>query len=156
MALAMEDQIADAIASELNGGSRSWAALFTTESCTATATEKPWYDLTALATLKVSVVTATIDRTRKSRPRHNRDRRFDYTVFIDLQRVVDPTDSTTLRALKTAAEAMHDWFDDGHDLTGLDDWCCLSAVREDVYSLPQLYENRTFETLISVTVAGHR
>lgn len=152
MADAWEDKIAAAVVTELNDASRSWNTLFDNESCVAVRTRKPWYELADLATLQCSVVPATIERTRLSRAA----RKFDYGILVDLQRVVDPTDDTTLKALSYAAETIHDWFDDGHELAGLTGWICLEAQRRDVYSLPQLYEERTWETLIALAVRGHR
>lgn len=152
MADAYEDQIADAVAAELNHAARSWHDLFTQENCIAVATRKPWYEAAELDELQCGVVPLTIKRERAARSH----RKFDYGIAIDLQKMVEPEDSDQLRALSTAAEAIHDWFDDGHELTGLAGWICLEAERLDVYSLPQLYAERTWETLISLSVRGYR
>lgn len=153
MADAWEDKIADAVAAELNDPARSWDALFNAEGTVAANARKAWFDLTEIATLKVTVVPATQERTRLAR---SNVREFGYGILIDLQRTLDPEDMTKIRALGTAAEEIQEWFDNAHELAGLTGWNCMEAVREDLFSLDQLYENRTWETLIALKVEGRR
>jgi len=154
MADSWEDRIADAIATELNSSSRSWYTFFTQEQVVAAANaRKAWFDLTELDRLKVTVIPATQDRKRLDR---SNKREFDYGILIDLQKRVDPADMVTMRALGTAAEAIQEFFDDAHEITGLTRWLAFEAFRRDLYSLPQLYANQVWETLIAVTVRGWR
>lgn len=151
MANAYEDQIADAIATELNNPARGWATLFGTEQTQAAASDNPWYEteeeVESLELLKVDVVTLTIDRKRETR----NSRKFDYVVAITMQCKVRLDDTLRIRAIKRAAEQIHDWFDDGHTLTGLTGFICIEANRPDAYILEKLYGGE-FQTVIYVGV----
>ncbi len=150
---AWEDVLATAIASELNDLSRSWNPLWTTEGVTAVRTRSPWYtDASVLKTLKVACVPLTIERKRLARQR----REFDYAVLIDFQRQISPDDDANLRLFSKLAQDIHDFFDDGHELTGAAGWVCLKSERRDVYNLPVLHAQQIWETLISVDVRGTR
>jgi len=152
MSEAFEDALADAMVAELNLGSQAWSATMTAESCTAVRTRAPWYEITQLATLQIAVVPLTIDRTRVARG----ERTFLYGFGVDLQREIAPTDDANLKAFSYFAEQLHNWFDNGHALTGFPTWFCLQADRNDVYSLAQLYTEEIWETLIMVKVFGSK
>ena len=153
MADAWENKIADAIAAELNATSRPWRTLFLEEGTQAENARRAWFDAPEIASLKCTVVPATQDRTRLNRANL---REFAYGIMVDLQRLLDPADMTLIRSLDTAAEQIQEFFDDGHSLTGLDRWLCLHAKRDDIFSINQLYRERTWETLIAIEVRGHR
>jgi hypothetical protein len=150
---AWEDTLADAVVTELNSALRPWNAVFVAEGTTAVRTRAPWYVAADLAKLKVAVVPLTIERKRISRGA----RETDYGVAIDLQRMIEPTDDTNLKKFSVLAEQIHNYFDDGHLLTGVTgNWGYLKADRRDVYGLSQLYAQRTWETLISLDIRGYR
>jgi urocanate hydratase len=154
---AWEDRIAQAVANELNDHLRAWSTLFMSEGTTAVRTRKPWYrsqaEVASLATLKCDVVPLTIERDRAARG----VRLFNYGVGISLQKLVDPSDDVTLKALSRMAEQIHDWFDDGHALAlSPGDWICLKADRTDVYDLSRLYADEIWENIIEMTVRGYR
>ncbi len=152
-AQAWEFKIADAMCRELNAAGRPWSALFASESVVCESRLNPFYeDASVLAKLQVAVVPLTIADEHVARSR----RKFDYGLGVDLQRIVAPADTVTQRRLSLAAQQIHDWFANAHQLDRLAGWFTLNAHREDVYSLPQLYAEHTWETLISVAVRGHR
>lgn len=148
--VADEDVIADAVAVELN---EEFADEFSDENVTAVRTRKPWYEADDLETLKVAVVPLTIKRERLSRAH----RQFEYGIGIDLQRMVEPTDSAKLTELSLLAEQIQEYFDDAHTLTVLaPNWIYLEANREDVYSLELLHAGRIWETFIELVVRGKK
>ncbi len=156
-----EDQIADAIVLELNNSARDWAGVFAAEDTTAVNTRAPWYSKPSqVAKLACWVVATELDHYTSGNKHHRiaRDARaFDYMVIIELVRFVkDPTDSGTLRGLAGAAEKIHDWFDDAHELTGLPGWICIQADRKELVNLALLRSDNVWETAIAVDVRGYR
>jgi len=155
---AWEDLLATAVCAEINDPARTWAALLASESCVAIRSRAPWYKkdpLTKkfpLATLKIAVVPLTIGRERVSRDR----RKMDYGIGVDLQRIIDPDDDTTLKLFSKLAQDVHDWFDNGHPLATQPAWICLKSDRPDVYALTDLFTDGIWETFICMDIRGYR
>jgi hypothetical protein len=158
MANSIHVQLADAIAAELNSASRTWqlpAALFQ-----ADRTWKPWYTTTQQieelqAGPKVAVVPLTLENEWLARNKH----KWNYGVGIDVQKMFDLADAGTPAAidlLDSVCQDIQDWFNDGHELTGMAGYISLKADREEVYNLALLHADNLWETLIMVGVRGHR
>jgi hypothetical protein len=157
---AYEDVIAEAIAGELNDADRDWNDLFDAELTTAVRTRAPLVKTgTELNTLKVFVIPLRINPYTSGRQTHRiaRDRRaFSYEVLLNLLRSVDPDDDERLKWFSKMAEQIHDFFDDGHELTGVENWICMEADRREVFDQDLLYKNQIWGTAISINVVGYR
>lgn len=159
MANSIHVQLAAAVVSELNNTTRTWhdpVQLFT-----AKQSWKPWYttkeEIEALEKGPlVAVVAMDLKHTRLAR---GGKARWDFGITIDIQRHFDVSSvnlTDEVNALDKIAQDIQDFFLDGHDLTGMDDYPVLAADREDVYSMAQFYADGNWETLIALGIAGHR
>jgi hypothetical protein len=145
-------QLRDAVVSELNDASRSWAGRFT-----AIAEWLPVYEDADLATLRVAVVALTLGNTRNSRG----DDRQVYGIGINLQQHVDPDDVAAVDALDELAEDVQDYYrrasiNGEYPITGMAGWYVVAADRENLYSLDRMYAGDDWETWILLTIRGFR
>lgn len=154
MPTATEIQIADAVVAELNDPVRTWAGTF--------AASRKWmtiYSPADLTNLKCKVVaTRILEENRISRSDPNARESFKYEVAIDFQ-VMFPAiddagniDNSLCDAQANIAEAVHDFFRDGHRLATMTSALVWQALRETLFDEELLYSQRTWETTIMLTV----
>lgn len=142
-------QLADAVVSELNDAARSWTGLFT-----ATRSWKPWYIGTDLESLKVTATPLIANSKRIGRPGAKNE--WAYEVAVDFQKqhnVNAAAFATAIDTLDKMTQDVQDWFLDGHELmTGYR----VTAAEREVVFLDTMYEDGTWETLLTLKVLGFR
>jgi hypothetical protein len=147
---ATEDLIADAVVGELNDPARAWAPL---PNAAGASYDNTFEGAADLATLRVSVAAWTIDAELQQRGGLGG---FDYLVTVVLQQKVDPSDLAAVRALNVLAEQMHDWFRQAHVFAAQPNWGVARCERPCVCDAGRLWEQRTWETYLDLTVRGSR
>lgn len=101
MTLSTIIDIADAVVSELNGGSFS-------QQFTAKRLYQPLFDLQQLKQLKVSVVPKAVEIERSDRVAHQ----YDYQIDVAVQKKFDTTENAELDPLMGLVEQIADFFKD--------------------------------------------
>lgn len=130
--------IADAVTAELNATSFS-------QSFSAARHYEPTFELSAMATLRVSVVprgmtSKTLDRNRDS---------FDYAIDVAVQQKTEPT-LVNLDALMLLVEEIADHFRT-HPLSSLPEARCVEVANSPIYASEHLQEFRQFTSVLTLT-----
>jgi hypothetical protein len=135
--------IADAVTAELNATSFS-------QPLSAVRHYEPTFELSAMSTLRVSVVprsltSKTLDRNRDS---------FDFEIDVAVQKKTDPT-LTNLDDLMELVEEIADHLR-LNPLSTLPDVRCMEVANAPVYALEHLQEFRQFTSVITLTYRKYR
>jgi len=135
--------IADAVTAELNATSFS-------KPLTAVRHYEPTFELSAMSTLRVSVVprsltSKTLDRNRDS---------FDFEIDVAVQKKTDPT-LANLDELMELVEEIADHLR-LNPLSTLPDVRCMEVANAPVYALEHLQEFRQFTSVITLTYRKYR
>lgn len=135
--------IADAVTAELNATSFS-------KPLTAVRHYEPTFELSAMSTLRVSVVprsltSKTLDRSRDS---------FDFEIDVAVQKKTDPT-LANLDELMELVEEIADHLR-LNPLSTLPDVRCMEVANAPVYALEHLQEFRQFTSVITLTYRKYR
>jgi hypothetical protein len=155
MTLSIEDQIADAVAYELNLGTQAWATLPNT----ATRAYDTVFQESDLTSLQVVAVPLTLDWSRQSRGGTDR---FEFMVTVDLQQKLSAASGITgqVETLNLTAQQMHDWFRAPHYLTttgaAVTGFECFEAKRPEIFVPERLWHDRVWETYLELTVRAYR
>src|SRR5712692_9941648 len=108
---AVEVQMAQAIATEMNDLARTWAGQLK-----AAQGWMPVYGEGGLVGLQVSIVALTNDEKKLSRLPIEE---MDYGLAIDMQAAVNPDDVASVNLFTKLAQDVHDFYRDGHALAGM-------------------------------------
>jgi hypothetical protein len=135
--------IADAVVTELNATAFS-------QPLTAVRHYEPTFELSAMSTLRVSVVprsltSKTLDRNRDS---------FDFEIDVAVQKKTDPT-LTNLDELMELVEEIADHLR-LNPLSTLPDVRCMEVANAPVYALEHLQEFRQFTSVITLTYRKYK
>jgi hypothetical protein len=135
--------IADAVVTELNATAFS-------QPLTAVRHYEPTFELSAMSTLRVSVVprsltSKTLDRNRDS---------FDFEIDVAVQKKTDPT-LTNLDELMELVEEIADHLR-LNPLSTLPDVRCMEVANAPVYALEHLQDFRQFTSVITLTYRKYR
>lgn len=135
--------IADAVITELNATAFS-------QPLTAVRHYEPTFELSAMSTLRVSVVprsltSKTLDRNRDS---------FDFEIDVAVQKKTDPT-LTNLDELMELVEEIADHLR-LNPLSTLPEVRCMEVANAPVYALEHLQEFRQFTSVITLTYRKYK
>lgn len=135
--------VADAVTAELNATAFS-------QPFTAARHYEPTFELSAMSTLRVSVVprsltSKTLDRSRDS---------FDFEIDVAVQKKPDPT-LANLDELMELVEEITDHLRLS-PLSTLPDVRCMEVANAPVYALEHLQEFRQFTSVITLTYRKYR
>ncbi len=130
--------IADAVTTELNATSFS-------QSFSAARHYEPTFELSAMATLRVSVVprgmtSKTLDRNRDS---------FEYEIDVAVQKKTEPT-LANLDALMLLVEEIADHFRT-IPLSSMPEVRCIEVANAPIYASEHLQEFRQFTSVLTLT-----
>ena len=142
--------IADAVVTELNGGSFSL-------SFTATRAYVPRFDLEEMATLRVTVVPKGLEVTRGSRGRDQHDYRVDVGVQQKLARrgEFEQEDAAELDPLMGLVEEIADHFR-SLALETEPEAVCVAVENGPVYAQEHVREGRLFTSVLTLTFRAWR